>query len=125
MAINHKVTIVVNSALYLVAGNDEIIMINTPGPATVLLPSTDAGNINRRVLYIKDYSGQADANPITIKSAGGKTIDGDSAVTLNSGYAYVQVVHDGANWKIISQSYQSGGNKKKKLKDYFKMFSIR
>lgn len=123
MAINHKVTIVVNSALYLVAGNDEIIMVNASQPATVILPSSNSGTLKNRVLCIKDYSGHANTNPITITCTGGKTIDDNSSVILNDSYAYVQVVQDGTNWKIISQSCQLGGNKKKKLKDYFKMFS--
>jgi hypothetical protein len=122
MSINYKVT-TVNSALYLVAGNDEIIMINTPCPATIILPSDDAGLFKNRVLYIKDHAGQAKINPITITCAGGKTIDGASSVILDSGYAHVQVVHDGTDWKIISQSCQSG-SRKKKLKDYLKMFLI-
>ena len=123
MTINHKV-ITVNSALYLVAGNDEIVMVDVAQPATVVLPSDDAGKSKNRVLYIKDYSGLAQTNPITITSAGGKTIDGVSSVTLDNGYAYIQVVYDGTNWKIISQSCKCvTNNKKKKLKDYFKIFS--
>ena len=112
MAINHKVTTVVNSDVYLVAGDDEIVMIDTTGPATVVLPSDNANKSKSRVLYIKDYSGQAKRNPITIMSAGGKTIDGASSVTLNGAHAHVQVVHDGADWKIISQSSQLGRTKK-------------
>lgn len=106
MAINHKVTIVVNSNLYLIAGNDEIVMVNVDRPAAVVLPSEDAGGLERRVLYIKDYSGQAQTNPITITSVGGKTIDGASSVSINNGYGHIQVVYDGTNWKIISQSSQ-------------------
>ena len=52
--------------------------------------------------YIKDYSGQAQKNPITITSAGGKTIDGVSFAILNGGYSHIQVVYDGTNWKTIS-----------------------
>lgn len=118
MAINHKVT-TVNSALYLVAGNDEIIMVDASCPATVVLPSSDESKGKSRVLYIKDYSGQAKTNPITVMSAGGKTIDGFSSVILDNVFAHVQVVYTGANWKIISQS-----SRKKKLKDYLTMFSF-
>lgn len=65
----------------------------------------DDDHNNRRAyqsFYIKDYSGQALVHPITITSAGGKTIDGVSFAILNNGYAHIQVIYDGANWKIIS-----------------------
>jgi hypothetical protein len=118
MAINHKITIV-NSSLYLVAGDDEIIMVDNFGPTTVILPSDDISKSKGRVLYIKDYSGKAKTNLITIMSSGKKTIDGVSSMTLDNGYAYMQVVYDGTNWKIISQSTS---NKKNKIKDYLKIF---
>jgi len=123
MAINYRVT-TVNSTLYLVAGSDEIVMVNVAGPATVILPSDVEVKSKSRVLYIKDYTGGANVNPITVTSAGEKTIDGVSSVILDHGYAHIQVVYDGKNWKTISHSSQSGNNKKKKLRDYLKIFSI-
>jgi hypothetical protein len=122
MTINHKITTVVNSAIYLVAGDDEVILIDTPGPTTVVLPSDNANKLKSRVLYIKDYSGQAKTNPITIMSAGEKTIDGASSVTLTGAHAHAQLVHDGADWKIISQSCQLAKTKNKRLyKDVLKV----
>ena len=56
----------------------------------------------KRSFYIKDFSGTAATNPITITSAGGKTIDGGSFALINGGYAHIHVVYDGTNWKIIS-----------------------
>lgn len=113
---------------YTVLTTDEVIFINiTSGPASVILPSDGnatgedcCGNIDKnngsddnsnnkptpvvlqRSFYIKDYSGTAQTNPITITSAGGKTIDGNSFAIINGGYAHIHVVYDGTNWKIIS-----------------------
>jgi len=119
MAINNRVT-TINSALYNVAGNDEVIMVNTSRPTTVILPSDDANKYEKRVLYIKDYFGKAKTNPITVVSAGGKTIDGASFISLNKSYAHLQVVYDGTNWNTMSQLGTSAN--KKKLKDYFNLF---
>ena len=107
---------------YTVLTTDEVIFINiTSGPASVILPSDGnatgedcCGNkdkshddeltptVLQRSFYIKDYSGTAQTNPITITSAGGKTIDGGSFAIINGGYAHIHVVYDGTNWKIIS-----------------------
>lgn len=100
MAITYKVRIV-TSTPYTVVNDDEVIMVDIPEPASVILPSTGGGGESKRTLYIKDYSGLAKTNPITITSAGSKTIDGVSFAMLNGGYSHIQVVYDGTNWKTI------------------------
>jgi hypothetical protein len=116
-------TKIVTTTPYNVLNTDQVIFINiTSGPASVVLPSTgnatgedccgDESNdkkyesskstVLKRSFYIKDFSGTAVTNPITITSAGGKTIDGGSFALINGGYAHIQVVYDGTNWKIIS-----------------------
>lgn len=116
-------TKIVTTTPYAVLNTDQVIFINiTSGPASVVLPSTgsaagedccgdesndkkyEAGKstVLKRSFYIKDFSGTAATNPITITSAGGKTIDGGSFALINGGYAHIQVVYDGTNWKIIS-----------------------
>ena len=104
MAIEYK-TKIVTTTPYNVASDDEVIFVNVSSPSSVILPSTGAGdnsNGSKRAYYIKDYSGLATTNPITIKSAGGKTIDGVSFAILNGGYSHIQIVYDGTNWKTIS-----------------------
>jgi hypothetical protein len=71
-------------------------------PAGLRPEEEDHNNRRYRSFYIKDYSGNAAANPITITSAGGKTIDSGSFAIINAGYGHIQVVYDGTNWKIIS-----------------------
>jgi hypothetical protein len=101
MAIEYRVTIVTTTP-YNVGNNDEVVMVDIPGPASVVLPAVGNNDSKKRTLYIKDYSGQAKRNPITITSAGAKTIDGVSFAILNGGYSHIQVVYDGTNWKTIA-----------------------
>jgi hypothetical protein len=100
MTIEYRLTIVITTP-YNVTNNDEVIMVDIPGPASVILPAIGNNDNKKRALYIKDYSGQAKTNPITITSAGGKTIDGVSFAILNGGYSHIQVIYDGTNWKTI------------------------
>lgn len=65
-------------------------------------PEPDKPKILYRSYYIKDFSGLAQTNPITITSAGGETIDGVSFAILNGGFSHIQVVYDGKEWKTIS-----------------------
>ena len=101
MALNYKLTIV-TSTPYNVTSDDEVLMVNIAGPASVVLPSNGGSGDTKRAVYIKDYSGQARTNPITITSAGGKTIDGVSFAILNNGYSHIQIMYDGTNWKTIA-----------------------
>jgi hypothetical protein len=101
MTINYR-TKIVTVTPYTILSNDEVVMINVNGPAVVILPATSGCDEDERVLYIKDFSGLAKTNPITIISAGGKTIDGVSFAILNGGYSHIQLIYDGTNWKTIA-----------------------
>lgn len=123
MSFNLK-TKIVSTTPYTILTTDQVIFINvTAGPASVILPSNGnvtgedcCGNASskcddktksspvtlQRSFFIKDYSGTAQTNPITITSAGGKTIDGGSFAIINGGYAHIHLVYDGTNWKIIA-----------------------
>jgi hypothetical protein len=115
-------TKIVTTTPYNIISTDTIIFVNVAGPSSIVLPSTgeavgedccgnedsdkkyDAGKstVLKRSFFIKDYTGLAQTKPITITSAGGKTIDGVSFAIINSGYGHIHVVYDGSNWKIIS-----------------------
>jgi len=102
MAIDYRVRIVTTTP-YNIVGDDEVVMMNVAGPSLVVLPATGGGDrCDKRSLYIKDFAGTSLTNPITITSAGGKTIDGVSFAILNGGYSHIQVVYDGTNWKTIA-----------------------
>jgi len=102
MSLNLNTTIVTTTP-YNIVNNDDVIFINRPlAISSVVLPLTGSDDSKKRSFYIKDYSGNAATFPITITSAGGKTIDGGTFAILNGGYAHIQVIYDGTNWKIIS-----------------------
>ena len=96
-------TNIVTTTPYNIVSNDDVILVNvTSGPASIVLPSTGTDGSKKRSFYIKDYSGTSLTNPITITSAGGKTINGVSFAMLNGGYSHIQVIYDGTNWMTIA-----------------------
>lgn len=101
MSIEFK-TKIVTVTPYNVLSSDEVLFINVAGPASVVLPSSGNDGDEKRSFYIKDFTGLAKTRPITITSAGGKTIDGVPFAILNVGYSHIQVIYDGTNWKIIA-----------------------
>ena len=102
MSVNLTVKIV-SITPYSITNSDDVILVNvTSGPASIILPATGVDGTERRSFYIKDYSGTSLANPITITSAGNKTINGVSFAMLNGAYSPIQVVYDGTNWMTIS-----------------------
>ena len=102
MSIN-LATRIVTTTPYNIVTNDDVIFVNvTSGPASIVLPSTGSDGGSKRSFYIKDYSGTSLTNPITITSAGGKTINGVSFAMLNGGYSHIQVIYDGTNWMTIA-----------------------
>ena len=102
MSLNLTVKIV-STTPYSIVNSDTVILLNvTSGPASIVLPATGVDGTERRSFYIKDYSGTSLTNPITITSAGNKTINGVSFAMLNGAYSHIQVVYDGTNWMTIS-----------------------
>lgn len=112
-------TKIVTTTPYTVLSSDEVIFMNVVGPSSVILPANGLATgedccgdedsdyngkkkpVLKRSYYIKDISGNSVANPVTITSAGSKTIDSNSFAIINGGYGHIQVVYDGTNWKII------------------------
>ncbi len=86
---------------------DYILAVDdTTAARTVTLPtaSTTGANANLGKIYlIKDQSGLAGTNNITIVPATG-TIDGAVSILINSNYGEVQVYSDGSNWFTGSRS---------------------
>ncbi len=102
MSVNLTTNIVITTP-YNIVSNDDVILVNvTSGPASIVLPATGTDGSKKRSFYIKDYSGTSLTNPITITSAGGKTINGVSFAMLNGGYSHIQVIYDGTNWMTIA-----------------------
>lgn len=85
---------------YTVLPNDHIIGVtDTSMPRIITLPpaaSVEAG----RVYSIKDESGLAGTNNITVLPDGAELIDGAASYLVTTNYGSVSVYCDGANWMI-------------------------
>ena len=99
MAINYFLNVVTTSP-YAIKETDEVVFVNVPATASVVLPAVEVGK--NTGYYIKDFSGNASKNPIFITATGGATINGVSFAILNVNYSQIQVIWDGANWQTIS-----------------------
>jgi hypothetical protein len=89
----------VTAANYTISNTaDAIIGVNYAGAVAITLP-TVTGNTGR-MLDIKDESGAANTNNITITPASG-TIDGKSNLVLNVNYGSYKLYCNGGAWFII------------------------
>lgn len=82
-----------------VLATDSIVsyQLAAPGPVAVALPAGITGT----VYYLKDGTGDASTNPITITPNGAETIDDAATATINTNYGALTLVYTGAKWEII------------------------
>jgi hypothetical protein len=99
MAINYNTTLVTTTP-YAILSTDEVVLVNVAGPADVVLPVIPAGK--NTAFYIKDASGLALVNPITITAVGGVLINGIGFALINGNYSHVQFVWDGTSWLTLT-----------------------
>jgi len=69
---------------------------NTGAPRTVTLPSEDIGR-EGTLFIVKDESGGANSNNITIATEGSQTIDGAGTQTISTAYGVCRMYSDGTN----------------------------
>ncbi|HEV2412550.1 MAG TPA: glycosyl hydrolase family 28-related protein [Candidatus Saccharimonadales bacterium] len=84
---------------YSALPTDTDILCNQSAAITITIPNP--ANMASRVLVIKDISGTAATNNITITPSSG-TIDGASSKVLITNYDVVQLVTDGTNWYSLN-----------------------
>ena len=85
---------------YTASVTTEFISCDTSGGAiTINLPS--AGVAQGESWIIKDRTGQANINPITIQSlVGGKTIDTAANYIINASFGSVRILYNGTNYEV-------------------------
>lgn len=82
-----------------VLATDSIVsyQLTVPGAVAVALPAGITGT----VYYLKDGTGDAAANPITITPNLLQTIDGAATATINTNFGALTLAFTGAKWEII------------------------
>ena len=90
---------IVTTLPYTASLNDYVIAVSASAGAGVQLPSSDFG----KSFIVKDVSGSAQSNNITITAAGGELINGSANVQIDSSYGSLTFVYFGAGigWGTI------------------------
>lgn len=90
----------VNTTPYVVLATDEYLGVDSSGGAiTVQLPNAP---VVGRVFIIKDRTGSAATNAITVTTVGGAVnIDGATTFVMNTAFESVQVLFDGTTYQIF------------------------
>lgn len=74
---------------------DYAIFVDVASPSDITLLPAAAGTVH----IIKDASGNASVNPITIHAS--TTIDGAATAVINIDYGGIMLVFNGAEWNIV------------------------
>lgn len=85
----------VTTTPYLADLTDYYLAVNVAGPASVVLPAAPTGT----VFIIKDISGDASTNPITVTAS--TTIDGALSAIINTDYGSITLIFNGTEWNIV------------------------
>jgi len=94
---------VAKTANYTILRTDHIIAYTAlAAPRTVTLPT--AVGFAGQVYVIKDESGAAATNNLTIATTSSQTIDGASTSVISTNYGFRRIYSDGANWFTIGSA---------------------
>ena len=84
------------------ARGDVIVGVtSTAAPRTVTISTADIVNMSGNTITVKDQSGAAGMNSITVATEGSETIDGQTTVVISTNYGYVRLYSDGTNLFVI------------------------
>ena len=92
----------VTDAAYTAKAGDQVIGVNRAGPVAITLPSAEVRP--GRIYTVKDESGAAASNNITVATEGSETIDGSATNVIATNYQGVAYYSDGANWFVAPKS---------------------
>lgn len=90
------------SASVAVSGNvtlrdKRLHRVDTSAARTLTLPAAD----DKLYIPIKDVTGSASTNNISVETPGAETIDGASNLVLSSDYISVAIISDGTNYFVV------------------------
>lgn len=82
-----------------ISGDNYLGCDTSGGVITLTLPNI---NFSAQVIVVKDETGNAATNNITVSPQGGQTIDGLSSYVINSNYGSVTLYSNGTNWSAVA-----------------------
>ena len=86
---------------YTVLITDHMVLVNTSSARTINLPAAATAKAGAEVI-IKDATGSAAANNITVDASGTETIDGALTKTISTNYDSLRLVCDGSSkWLVV------------------------
>ena len=94
---NRKGYVSVTTATFTAGPDETLLGVNRAGVVTITLPSAQAARVGRPYV-VKDESGNASANNITVDTEGAETIDGLATDTLNLDFQSIGYYTNGSNW---------------------------
>jgi len=86
----------VTAATYTAKAGDRVIGVNRSGTVTITLPTAEVRK--GRTYTVKDESGAAATNSITVATEGSETIDGAATDVISENYGGKTYYSDGSNW---------------------------
>jgi len=78
------------------SGNTIVSVTNTAAARTITLATADT--VAGRIVIVKDTSGGAGTNNITVATEGSETIDGAATIAITANYGVARLYSDGSNW---------------------------
>jgi hypothetical protein len=90
----------VTASSYTLTATNYYVGVNYAGATALALPA-GSGLTTNRVFIIKDESGAANTNNITITPNGTNTIDGQASVTIAINYGSLSLLWQGSRWSIV------------------------
>lgn len=88
----------VTSPAATLLSNSTYVGMNVASAATLTLPQGVTG----RQVIIKDESGLAASNPITVAGDSGVTIDGQPSWLMNLNYGSLHLIYGATQWHIVA-----------------------
>jgi len=86
------------SANYTAVVADRVIGVtSTAAPRTITLPSAATVGAGKDYI-VKDESGGAGTNNITLTPNGAETIDGAASLVISTNYGVARIYSNGTNW---------------------------
>ena len=107
-----NVTYIDGNQTYVVKGKDDVINVKSSlGPTVIVLPNIRTNDLDLyfKDIYINDFENNAAANPITIQTNGGDTINGSASVLIDFDNGSSECVISGRTQWIANLSNDSGG----------------